>query len=87
MVPAVYDKINGKPQSLTVIYNGRHQQFKGEEFNVTIFGGLELTAILLAPKPNSKLNGSVPDEIRPEIEAELRILGYTKKPIYPSLQD
>ena len=87
MIPA-HESLKGeKPQSLTITYNGKHKQFRGEEFDVNVFGGLEQTAILVAPKPHSKLDGKVPYEIRKELEDNLVRMGYTKNPTYPSLHD
>ena len=83
MIPAVADLKSGEPKTLTMFYNGQFQEFKGEMFNVTVFGGLEQTAILISPQPHSKLNGNVPDQIKPELEEELKERGYNKKPIYP----
>ena len=83
MIPAVADLKTQEPIKFTLVYRGKLQQFIGEELDITVFGGLEQKAIFVTPRDHSKLNGKVPDEIRPEIESELQTIGYNKKPTYP----
>ena len=78
MIPAVYDRINGKPDVNSIFYHGKFKEFHGLELNVIMhyLHRAEQRIVFVSPSPSSQF-GVVPFELRDEIPEILqKNLGY-----------
>ena len=68
MIPAVYDRVNGKPDVNSIFYYGKFQKFHGLELKVIInyLHRAEQRIVFVSPGPSSQF-GVVPFELRDEI--------------------
>ena len=88
MTNAIANAKSEESIKFNLVYNGRIAKYRGQQFNVEVVGGLEQKIIFVFPEPQQNPIGFVPPEIREELSASIRNLGY--KPtiiIYPSPWD